>query len=376
MTRLTWEQVNGWRLMRQMLTARTTADLPTVASQLCGLHAQVMQSAEQQVWARVAGCTAADLAAALWEHRTLLKLWAMRGTLHMLATHDYPVYLAAFGSYNYTPPRAWQRSYGITGDALTALLNAVPAVLDGTGKTRSAIAPAVAALLGQPDYATLPRAAWEAPLKTATYRGQACFAPSQGVETAFARPDAWIAPWQPVAQRAALLAVAERYLATYAPATYADFARWFGCNKTTARSLFAALDLAPVQVDDWRAFVLPATLDALRAAPPPHVVRLLPYYDPYTVAVGLHADYIMDGEQRKRVYRSAAVIAPVVLVDGRIEGVWVAKKERGTLHVTVDLFCPADADARVRDAIAAEVASLGAFLAAPADVRYAAIDAR
>ncbi len=374
MTRLTWEQVNGWRLTRHMLTARATADLPTVTSQLCGLHAQVMQSAEQQVWARVAGSTAADLAHALWEQRSLLKLWAMRGTLHIVATADYPVYLAAFGNYNYTPPRAWQRSYGISGAALDALLNAVPAVLDGSGKTRSAIAPTVAALLGQPDYATLPRAAWEAPLKTATYRGQACFAPSQGVETAFARPDRWIAPWQPVEQHAALLAVAERYLATYAPATYADFARWFGCNKTTARSLFATLDLAPVQVDDWRAFVLPATLDAVRATSAPSVVRLLPYYDPYTVAVGLHADYIMDGEQRRRVYRSAAVIAPVVLVDGRIEGVWVAKKERKMLHVTVDMFAPTSG--HVRDAIAAEVASLGAFLDTPADVRYAAIEAR
>lgn len=63
-----------------------------------GLHAQVMSSAELTAWARVEDLPSDAVAKALWKTRSLVKLWAMRGTLHLLPARDLGVWLAALGT--------------------------------------------------------------------------------------------------------------------------------------------------------------------------------------------------------------------------------------------------------------------------------------
>src|SRR5262249_6292099 len=82
---LTWVNVLPWRVRRQPLARRAPHDatLATVAA-IGGLQAQVMSSAELTLWARVEGLEADTVGRALWDERTLVKTWAMRGTLHLL----------------------------------------------------------------------------------------------------------------------------------------------------------------------------------------------------------------------------------------------------------------------------------------------------
>ena len=61
------------RLARSHLVERAPADrLVAVVRDTCGIHAQVMGSAELQLAARVDGITRADVGAALWERRELV----------------------------------------------------------------------------------------------------------------------------------------------------------------------------------------------------------------------------------------------------------------------------------------------------------------
>jgi Winged helix DNA-binding domain len=53
-------------------------DLARVAGEVCGLHAQVLSSAELSLWARIDGLPRDAVREALWTHRSLVKLWAMR----------------------------------------------------------------------------------------------------------------------------------------------------------------------------------------------------------------------------------------------------------------------------------------------------------
>jgi len=66
-----------------------------VAAAICGLHAQLMSSAELTLWARVAGLEPDAVQRALWDDRSLVKTWAMRGTLHLLPAADYPLWQPA-----------------------------------------------------------------------------------------------------------------------------------------------------------------------------------------------------------------------------------------------------------------------------------------
>jgi Winged helix DNA-binding domain len=95
MTALQWSQVHAWRMSQHGLSPR-------------------------------------DVQAALWQDRTLLKTWAMRGTLHLLSASELPLYVAA---------RDWQHTTS---------------------------------------WSNYFAESWGSPLKPAAYRGDLCFGQARG----------------------------------------------------------------------------------------------------------------------------------------------------------------------------------------------------
>ena len=92
----TWLQVATLRLERQHLVDRLPADrMLDVVREHVGIQAQVMSLAELQLNARVDGLRPDDVRDALWRHRSLVKTWAMRGTLHLIASDDLASFVAA-----------------------------------------------------------------------------------------------------------------------------------------------------------------------------------------------------------------------------------------------------------------------------------------
>src|SRR5215472_346013 len=120
MVRLTWPQVAAWRVRRHNLDQRAPAgSMLAVASRLCGLHAQVLSSAELALWARVEDIGRGAVHRALWQDRTLIKTWAMRGTLHLLPSAELSLWQAALAtSRRYLKPARWKKVFGITMDEL------------------------------------------------------------------------------------------------------------------------------------------------------------------------------------------------------------------------------------------------------------------
>ena len=89
----------AWRVARQGLAERAPrGDWPAVVGRICGLHAQVQASAELTLWARVDGLGAGAVAEALWTDRTLVRTWAMRGTLHLLPAGELALWVGAQGA--------------------------------------------------------------------------------------------------------------------------------------------------------------------------------------------------------------------------------------------------------------------------------------
>ena len=120
--KLTWPRAVAWRVHRHHLDRRAPAgSMLAVASRLCGPHGQVMSSAELTVWARVEGLGRRAVQRALWEDRTLVKTWAMRGTLHLLPAAELPLWQAALStSRRYLKPALPQKYFGITTEELDA----------------------------------------------------------------------------------------------------------------------------------------------------------------------------------------------------------------------------------------------------------------
>src|SRR4051794_35033068 len=136
-------------MQRQHLTRRAAAaEALAVISDLCGLHAQAMRSAQLSLWARVEA--APDVEALLWRDRVLVKTWAMRGTLHLLRADELPLYTGAQAALKPRyEQRSWLRHFGLTADEYGRILAGVPAALRDGPLTRDALAERVHAGLGR-----------------------------------------------------------------------------------------------------------------------------------------------------------------------------------------------------------------------------------
>src|SRR5688500_18572210 len=82
---LTWPEVLAWRLTRQQLGRRAPrGEALEVVRQICGLHAQVMSSAELTLWARVEDLEPDAVQKALWGgSRTARPLPRRRPRVHL-----------------------------------------------------------------------------------------------------------------------------------------------------------------------------------------------------------------------------------------------------------------------------------------------------
>jgi hypothetical protein len=85
---------------------------------------------------------------ALWTDRTLVKTWAMRGTLHLLPAAEYPVWQAALSTYRHYLKDSWLRYFRLTRDQLEQLMSAVAQALDDRQLTREELAAEVVAQTG------------------------------------------------------------------------------------------------------------------------------------------------------------------------------------------------------------------------------------
>ncbi len=132
MRSLQWEQVHARRLARNHLAERAPPErLADVVRDICGVQAQVAAASELALAVRVDGITREDVRAALWERRELVKAWTLRGTLHLHAADDLPLWIAARRTAVYWREPRWLETFGLTIDEAEAIVAAIGDALAG-----------------------------------------------------------------------------------------------------------------------------------------------------------------------------------------------------------------------------------------------------
>jgi hypothetical protein len=164
-------------------------------------------------------------------------------------------------------------------------------------------------------------------LSVAALDGRLCIAGREGRQNTFARTDQWI-DLEP-ADGAEL---ARRYLHHLGPSTHADLAAWAGIAPSHAKALLKAVDDELVQVG--KAFLLAADQDLFDSPPAPRGTRLLGAGDPLLAARD-RAVIASDDGVRKKIWRPVGSPG-VVLHDGRLAGLWRARKQGRNLTVETE----------------------------------------
>jgi hypothetical protein len=137
----------------------------------------------------------------------------------------------------------------------------------------------------------------------------------------------------PTAVRAELL---RRYLHCYGPSTRADFAAWLGIQVGDTGPWWSLVEdeLTPVAYRGT-AWMLTDDLAALRSAPTPRGVRLLPPRDAYTAL--RDRETVVEKKNHRDVWKTSGDPG-TVLADGTIIGTWRPRKSGRKLTIAVKTF--------------------------------------
>ena len=373
MIKLNWGQVNAWRLSQHNLTHRLQpGELIQAVRQSMGVHAQVMSAAEMAIGARVDGLSPQAVQSALWGERTLIKTWMMRQTLHLIASADFPTYIAARQLTDINWPAIFDRS-GINRAIFDAYLATAPEILNSGPLTRQQFVAGVGERLKSPElHNFLTKGSWGTAFKPLAWHGELCFGPNDGPNTTFIRPSAWVNNWHIVDPQKAILEIVRRYVMVYGPTKPRNFQVWWWMSGSAAKNAFNSIadETEEVDVEGWRATALTTAVHSMLEMEPTGEVHLLPSFDAYTVGLthGKDLERLISIENQKKVYRPQGWVSAVVLVDGFIQGTWEYKVQQSKIMITINLF--SSVSNSVKEGIAAEAGRLEKFFNKPALVVY------
>lgn len=322
-----------------------------------GAQAQLLSAAQLSLRARVSRLTPGDVDQGLWKRRSLALAWCMRRTLFVVPARDLAIFVRGTAARVEKEIR-WLHNRGVRPALVERLIEATLDVLNAP-LTRTEIARRVARTLNvretpfegggwggrravpavKVEGLTYP-AYWL--LHLAGARGVLCSGPREGTEATFVRADAWVPRWRDVGRDEAESALLHRFLRSFGPATIRDYVAWTRVRYSDAKAVWERelRHLVPVEVGGSTAWILRGDRRELETADVDRpCARLLPYFDSFILGHDQRG-HLLDPRWTSRVYRDQGWVAPVVLIDGRVRGVWSHEPRPDLCRVTIRKFGP------------------------------------
>jgi hypothetical protein len=308
-------------------TARSDARVDGVVRHLLAVQAQDLRSARLAVRARTPGRTrAADVDAAL-DDRALVVGWLLRGTLHLVATEDFPWLLGLIAPTRAATSARRLAQERVTSEAADRAVALVEQALAVEGPlTRPELAERLAAAGIRTEGQATPHL-----LMLCVLRGVAVLGPVRSDGTpAFALARDWLGAEPPTALEGeerdrALAELARRYLTAHGPATAADLAHWSGLPRRDARAGLEAIAGELAIEGDLVSLTARALADGDDG---PVAPRLLGAFDPYLLGWRSRA-FAVAPEHAERVHPGGGMVRAVAAVDGGAVGTWTRKRRSG-----------------------------------------------
>ena len=368
--RVTWQQALAWRMWRQLIEPVGTLPVAGVVRRLCGVQTQVASTAELAVRMRRTTSRPGEVARALSEGR-LIKTWAMRGTLHLLAPEDAGAFLSLIAAGRTWEKPSWEKYFGMKRQDWELFREVVREALDGTQLTREELIPAITRRRKLAHLADELRSGWGTLFKPLAWQGDLVFGPNRGNRPTFMRPETASSRWSGVPQPddAADKAIVA-YFRAYAPATMVSFHHWLSRGRVSRRQIRTWFDaaqgrLAKIEVEGETQYVLEEDVEEIARARPTRAVRLVAGFDQYILGPGTEDPHVVPAKRRRAVSMTAGWISPVVLAGGVVRGTW---KLEGDL-VSVAWF--RESGVAPRQALREEVARLATILGRELEMKVA-----
>lgn len=320
---------------QRLLLGADAADELEAVRAVVGVQAQDLRAAALQLRSRVLRLDRETVTT----HKQLVRMWTVRGTVHMIDLDDRDWLHAAMAARNLRAFDAIMRRRGALETA-NAMLPDVLAALEREPRDRASLLAEIGPRHGDLGTAINVLVPWM------VGQGRVLGLPDGRLRLA----DLPV----PVDEEEALATLARRYLAGYGPADAADLAAWSGLGLQVARRALQAV--GPLETIG-ELYVLPGTLDAAIELPDPPPLQLLGAFD--TLMLGWRSRELhLQPEHDRMLHRSGGMIRPVVLTSGRVAGFWRIAGSGSSRQLEVE-WIKRPTNAKV---LAEEVRSVGRFL--------------
>jgi len=339
------ENVLAFRVQRHNLDHKEARALTQVAA-VCGIHAQVTSAALGQFWARTRAMGPEDMHDGLWKQRSLVKTWCMRGTLHIVPKDDLDIFAGARRRVSTDRETQWMKYVGISYSDFDAVTHAIRDALEGKTLTRLELLEKISKCL-RPKLRLLLKSSWNELLHPASYERALCFGPQRGGETTFVSRKSWLKSWRHLTPEESRVALLERYLRVYGPSDRLEFAAWAGLDPVNAKPTWESMldRMIEVAYCGRRTWLLKDDLDPLLGSEFRDPARLIPNFDVYLAGRDRRV-LTSSKEEHKRVYREAGWVSAVVLVQGKVGGVWSVMSQKDKLLFNIEPFVKFGSDFR------------------------------
>ncbi len=341
---LTHRELNRALLARQMLLARQPLSALEAVARLAGMQAQIPNPPYIGLWSRLQNFQRDELTR-LMEQKQVVRVTAMRHTLHLLTAEDY---LRLRLAIQPALTRGWKTitKTRLQGLDVERVVETARAYVAEQPRTFVEIRDLLAKLEPERDPSALAYTA-----RTFLPLIQIPPAGTWGVGGSATQmlAEDWLG--KPLASvEEGLPELIRRYLAAFGPATVGDIQSW-----SYLSGLKGAVEQLRPELRTFRderkreLFDLP---DApLPDADTPAPIRFLPEFDNLILS---HDDRrrVLPDEYRKHVFLTAARVRATFLVDGFVVGAWKLERVKKVARLIIEPFAPL-ADA-VRDELAEE----------------------
>ncbi len=323
------------RLSSHLITDSKLDSAEKVANWMGAIQAQDYGQAKYAIGCRTSNLRNADIEKAIIDKK-IVRTWALRGTLHILAAADVYWILSAVTPVLLSRYQPQFKRLGLVDEDFTGILKCIVQLLQG-GKqlTRKELF----AGLEQNNISTAGlRGALM--LYKAGWLGMICLGPQRGKQDTYTLLEEWLPKPPPITRDEALIKLIQVYLQSHGPATLQDFIAWSGLSITESRAGFEQIRETFTKIElngqpYWMTSNCPANDKSSSG------IHLLAGFDEYLLGYK-DRTLILDAVNAGKVILQNGIFKPTIIKNGKVIGTWNRVINKNKLNITTELFDKTD----------------------------------
>ncbi len=263
---------------------------------------------------------------------TILRTHIMRPTWHFVSAEDIRWMMRLTAPQIVLQSNARERELGLDAETYLRTNDLIVKALEGGRQlTRQELAQIIEQAGIMADSSRMVYIMFRAELELLVCNGS-----RRGKEQTYALLDERVPPSRVLDREESLAELARRYFTSHAPATVQDFTWWSGLKVGDARAALEMIkpELRSLPLDNL-VYWMPKDLELPEALEPS--VHLLPAFDEFMVSYK-ERGASLDPSLSTLAITSNGIFKPIVVVNGRVVGVWSRTEKKSTVVIEHQLF--------------------------------------